>query len=105
MQVFNYFKDLLVRWYKEVKETGKSNKSSKLPEYKDPDTGETLTYDSLMEMFEKDPLSKQFRAFFPVMFTKEFQEGPPKKTYAQAEMPYSLRVENTSSYRQNCHFC
>ena len=58
MNVFEYLKDLFVRWYKEVKEAGKSNKSSKLPEYKDPDSGETLTYDSLMEMIANSPLSK-----------------------------------------------
>lgn len=108
MNVFEYLKDLFVRWYKEVKEAGKSNKSNKLPEYKDPDSGEPLTYDSLMEMITNSPLSKQFRAFFPFMFTKDYKtyvEGNGKMDFSQSQMPYSLRIENNSGYRSNCHFC
>ena len=68
--MFDYFKDLIVRWYKELKEKGSSNKSSKKPEFKHPDTGLLLDYDSLIEMFEKEPLTQQFKTFFPAMFTE-----------------------------------
>ena len=33
-RVFEYFRDLFVRWYKEIEETGFSNRSTKLPSYK-----------------------------------------------------------------------
>ena len=57
LNVFNYYKDLIIRWYKELKDQGKSNRSSRLPEFKHPDSGELLNYDSLMEMIEKEPLT------------------------------------------------
>ena len=57
LNVFNYYKDLIIRWYKEIKDQGKSNRSSRNPEFKHPDSGQLLNYDSLMEMIEKEPLT------------------------------------------------
>lgn len=57
LNVFDYYKDLIIRWYKEIKENGKSNRSSKQPDFKHPDTDKLLDYDSLMEMIEKEPLT------------------------------------------------
>jgi len=105
LNIFDYYKDLMIRWYKEIKEQGKSNKSQRPPDYKHPDTGEALNYDSLMEMIQKESLAQQYKTFFPAMFTKEYQSGKLKRSYSQSEMIYFLKVENTSSYRQNCHYC
>ena len=59
-QFFDYIKDLFVRWYKEIAESGKSNKCRQMPNYKDPDTGKVLDFESLQELFENKSLEKQF---------------------------------------------
>lgn len=48
LQFFNEYKDLLHRWYKECQEKGSSERHSCLPPFKHPETGEVLTYDTLM---------------------------------------------------------
>lgn len=42
-----------------------------MPNYKHPDTGELLNADSLAQLFTKEPLEKQFKAFFPILFTDD----------------------------------
>ena len=68
---FDYIKDLLVRWYNEIEENGKSNKCRVAPPYKHPDTGALLDAESLKDLIENQPLEKQFKAFFPVLYTDE----------------------------------
>ena len=98
-------KDLFVRWYAEIKELGKSNKCRVPPTYKHPDTGEVLDADSLNNLFTKEPLEKQFKAFFPILFTNEAKQALSAKKFELDHMPYQLKVENNSGYMQECHFC
>jgi hypothetical protein len=55
-EVFKYFRDLFVRWLKEIKDTGSSQRSAQSPKYKKPGSKEALNYDSLMELIEKENL-------------------------------------------------
>lgn len=48
---------------------------------------------------------KQFKTFFPTLNEDSWKEVLSQKYFDQAEMPYQLKVENNSSYGQNCHFC
>jgi hypothetical protein len=43
-------KDLLGRWLKEVQIEGKSDKCKSLPNWKNPDTGNVLTYEQFKIM-------------------------------------------------------
>jgi len=42
-----------------------------MPNYKHPDSGEVLNAESLAKLFESETVEKQFKAFFPILFTNE----------------------------------
>jgi hypothetical protein len=67
---FNYIKDLFTRWYAEIAESGKSARCKQMPNFKHPDTGEVLNAESLASLL-KESLEKQFKAFFPILFTND----------------------------------
>ena len=48
LHFFKYIKDLLIRWYREIKEDGASSRSKFKPQYKHTQTKEVLTYDTLI---------------------------------------------------------
>lgn len=57
LRFFDEFKDLIYRWYKDWKDLGKTERHSvQQPPFKHPDSGELLTYDTLLAL----PLEKQF---------------------------------------------
>lgn len=97
--VFRYFRDLFVRWLLDFKENGSSARSNQKPMYRKPGSNEALTYDSLMEMIERDNLETQFKAFFPTLTEANWQQILDSKTkFEQNETPYRLRIENNRSY-------
>jgi hypothetical protein len=97
--VFRYFRDLFVRWLLDFKENGSSARSGQKPMYRKPGSNEALTYDSLMEMIERDNLETQFKAFFPTLTEANWQQILDSKTkFEQNETPYRLRIENNRSY-------
>ena len=72
--VFRYFRDLFVRWLLDFKETGSSGRSRSKPMYRKPGSTEVLTYDSLMEMIDKESLETQFKTFFPTLSDTNWQQ-------------------------------
>ena len=50
LNFFDFIKNVIVRWYKDVKERGKSDKSNHNPQYTHPDSGELLTYDTFVNL-------------------------------------------------------
>jgi len=76
LNFFDYFKDVLLRWYREPKD-----KSKHEPQYKHPDTGELLTAESVTELFNKAPLEKQFEAFFPNLSEQNWKEELNKRFF------------------------
>jgi hypothetical protein len=47
----------------------------------------------------------QFRAFFPTLNEENWKELGKLRDWDINEAPYHLKVENTSGYSQDCHFC
>lgn len=47
-RVFEYFRDLFVRWLHDYKEHGNSARSSQAPNYRKPGHKELLSYDQFM---------------------------------------------------------
>lgn len=94
MQFFQYNKDLLLRWLKDIKDDKISQKSKLEPKYKNPDTGEPLIYDDFVRM----DMEKQFATFFPTLTDENWKELFSKRNFDLEEMPYQLRVENSSGY-------
>lgn len=47
---FDQYKNLLIRWYKDIDEKGSSDRSRCSPLYKHPETGDTLDYKGIMEL-------------------------------------------------------
>lgn len=101
LQFFNEYKELMYKWYKDIKEKGNSERHDKLPPYKHPETGELLTYDTLLEL----TLEQQFAAFFPTLTEENWKEEGNKRNWEIERRPYILKIENTSGYGQDCHFC
>jgi hypothetical protein len=97
-QFFDYIKDLFTKWYEEFTKDGKSNKCRQNPNFKHPDTGAVLDAPSLAELFEKEPIEKQFKAFFPILFTNEAKQALQARNFEIDFMPYQLKVENNSGY-------
>jgi len=76
LNFFDHFKDVLLRWYREP-----AGKSKCAPQYKHPDTGALLTEESVAELFEKAPLEKQFKAFFPTLSEQNWKEELNKRFF------------------------
>lgn len=77
-----------------------------MPEYVHPNTLQLLTYDSLVSLIETQPLDKQFKAFFPGLTEdnwKQLMDNTPN--FELKDMPYQLRIENISTYMEDCKFC
>lgn len=53
--VFDYFKELFLRWYEK---DGGEKASAKKPNYKHPDTQEELTYETIDELFKAGDRAK-----------------------------------------------
>jgi len=70
-------------------------------DYKHPETGEELTYDTLVAMSDE----MAFKAFFPVLTPDNWKKTIKSSNWDWKDMPYSLMVENNSGYSQDCHFC
>ena len=101
VEFFTLYRELIYRWFKDIETTGKSDRSRYDPKYKHPQTGELLTYTTLIALSMED----QFAALFPTLDEESWKEVLSKRTWDQQEMPYKLMVENTSGYSQDCHFC
>lgn len=99
IEFYRTYRDLIYKWYADLKENGKSDRSRYDPEYKH--NGDLLTYDSLIALSIED----QFNAIFPALNEENWKEQLDKKTWEQSEMPYKLMIENTSGYSQDCHYC
>lgn len=83
--MFNHFKDLMLRWYKDIQTSGTSRRCARKPNYMSD--GKILDCDSLIALFKQGDLEKQFRAFFPVL-TEEDQSCLDKKHFNFDELPY-----------------
>lgn len=109
MQVFKYFLDLLVRWFKDFKENNDSNKSSQKPVYRKPGSKQVLDYDSLVAMIEQDDLETQFKTFFPNLNENNWKKLLDDRStrFNHNETPYHLRIENIHGYGtyQPCEWC
>lgn len=107
--VFRYFRDLFVRWLQDFKDQGTSVRSTQQPVYRKPGSKEVLTYDSLMDMIEKDSLETQFKSFFPTVTEANWQQVfDTKARFGANETPYHLKIENNRSYgigMQPCNWC
>lgn len=98
---FNYIKDLLIRWYKEIKTEGSSGRSKKIPQYKHPRTKQVLDYDSFIALNDEE----KFQACFSTLTEKNWQEVLSERFFNQEDLPYQLKIENVASYMSDCHFC
>jgi hypothetical protein len=85
-QFFDYIKDLLRKWLKDVQENGSSDKNSQEPKYKHK--GEALTYD----LFETLSNEEQFQAFFPNLTQDSWKEDLGKRCFNLEDMPYQLKI-------------
>lgn len=56
-------------------------------------------------MADSGDANKLFRAFFPNLTEENWQAFLSKKSFSLSEAPYQLKIENNSTYGQNCHFC
>lgn len=54
--VFNHFKELMLRWYKDLKESGSSRRCFKKPKYMA--NGKVLDCDTLIDLFSENNLQK-----------------------------------------------
>lgn len=102
LHFFDEYKDLIYRWYKDIKENGSSGRNKQSPPYKNPDNGELLDYDTLVAL----PLEKQFQALFPTLSEETWKDEGSRNTHWDLrKRPYILKIENNSGYGQDCHFC
>lgn len=101
LHFFDAFKNLLHRWYMDMDEKGNSTRSKRAPAYKHPETGELLTWETLRNL----SVDQQFAAFFPQLSEENWKDELNKRVWPQDRMPYILKIENTSGYGMDCHFC
>jgi hypothetical protein len=66
-----------------------------------PGTEDNLTYDTLKDL----TIEKAFEACFPFLSEETWKEEGNKRHWDIERMPYVLKIENTSGYGQDCHFC
>jgi hypothetical protein len=89
----------LRKWLKDVADNGQSDRNAQAPPYKYND--EPLTYDVFQELDNET----QFKCFFPNLTQESWKEDLKPKNFDLEDMPYQLKIENTSGYSQECHFC
>lgn len=70
MAVFDYYKELFVRWYREIDENGTSARANHKPMYSVD--GTPLDFASLQKLFAEGDLEKMFKAFFPKLVLDEW---------------------------------
>jgi hypothetical protein len=100
--IFNHFRDLFLRWYKDIADSGR-NRSRSNPEYKWK--GEKMDYAKIQELFEMNDVAEQFGVFFPTLNEENWESVLGSRSFSQKDLPYQLRLENTSGYLEDCHFC
>ena len=49
-RVFEYYRDIFVRWYKEIQEKGSSDRSTKTPSFSKPGLNTPIDYEVLIDM-------------------------------------------------------
>lgn len=103
--VFQYFKELLLRWYTGEAEAASEKKSTVRPQYKHAGTGEVLTYETLQTLFAEGTKEDQYNSFFPNLTEDNWKEELKKKGFSLNEMPWQLKIETVSGYNQDCFFC
>lgn len=59
----------------------------------------------VQELFGLNDLKQQFEAFFPGLKEENWEEVLNARHYPLKGMPYQLKLENTSGYMEDCHFC
>lgn len=91
LQFFNYFKGLLINWYKEIDEVKISRKCESNPPYSHPDSKALLTYQTIQELL-KEPLEKLFSAFFPTLSEENWKEQLGDSKFSLDSKPYQLRI-------------
>lgn len=55
-RVFEYYRDIFVRWYKEIQEKGSSDRSTKSPSFSKPGSNTPIDYESLMDLLKDESL-------------------------------------------------
>ena len=103
LAVFDYFKELFVRWFREIDEKGQSNRASHSPHYEVD--GKKLDFETLQKMIADGQIEKLFNAFFPKLSENNWQDVLEKKYFDANDLPYQLKIENITRYMQSCHFC
>jgi len=101
VEFFRLYRWLIYKWYKHAlkSEDGLSMFHKIAPPFKH--NGKVLDYNTLVEL----SVEEQFDALFPGLTEENWKDTLSKKEWDMEEMPYLLRVENTSGYSQDCHFC
>jgi len=84
IRFFETVKDLMIRWLKDYKDDEASSRCRQDPKYKNPDTGEALTYDDFVRM----DAEKQFASFFPNLTEDNWKETLSKRNFELEDMPY-----------------
>ena len=96
---FDYIKDLMRRWLKDLKDEEVSNKCNSPMPYKHNDEDLTLdTYESL-------ELQDKFNCFFPNLTQENWKDHLSNKNFSLKDMPYQLKIQNNAGYSMDCHFC
>lgn len=55
-RVFEYYRDIFVRWYREIAEKGSSDRSTKIPSFSKAGSNVPFDYQGLMDILSKESL-------------------------------------------------
>ena len=104
LEVFNFFKNLFYRWYEDYNNNNKSDKSNQEPKFKHPDTKKILTFEDLKNLYDNEPIAKQFQAFFPLL-TQQNSTLDIGDNFDQESFPYKLCLEQKNILPNLCCYC
>lgn len=101
--IFNHFRELFLRWYREISEKGSSDRNARQPQYYWKD--KMLDLNSLEELFALNDLQQQFEVFFSGLNQDNWESALKTRYFDQFKTPYCLRLQNNAGYGSDCHHC